>query len=142
VRITEDEIDRRMGYHRPSGGQHVLYDEIRAAYIGAAKTLIRLCPQDTPQRLADVARAVNSITEAMRAAVSVVACNGIGAEDTRAYCDEEAPPPAVALASDDVREWLTQTAVLLNAPVVVVVSTRPGTDDLIGTLLKQVGRAE
>lgn len=89
VRITDKTIERRFGYHKPSGTQSLLYDEIRASYIAAAKRARDLLPAGEDQRYA-----VEKIMEAMRAVIAGIACNGVGAEP--------APVPE-AVPAQDVR---------------------------------------
>jgi len=71
MKITEDRLLNWFTYHAPSQEQIPAYEEIRAAGLEFARTILRLTPPS-----ADQSSAIRKIREAVMAANSAIACQG------------------------------------------------------------------
>lgn len=71
MKITEERLLNWFTYHAPSPEQIPAYEEIRAAGLEFAKTILRLTPPS-----ADQSSAIRKIREAVMTANAAIACQG------------------------------------------------------------------
>lgn len=71
MKITEDRLVHWFSYHPPSPEQIPAYEEIRAAGLAFAATILRLTPPSADQTVA-----IRKVRDAVMCANAAIACQG------------------------------------------------------------------